>query len=218
MAEDPGEVMKYALGHTSAEDEVLGNLFRETNRKTVYPHMISGHLQGRLLEMMSRMIRPFRILEVGTFTGYSAICLARGLAEGGLLHTIDINDELADMALKYFNLAGLAQRIILHTGDARVIIPGLQDQFDLIFIDGDKEQYPDYYAASMTKLKTGGFLIADNVLWGGKVLPGYQGRDRETKGIREFNRLVAADARVEKLLLPFRDGLFILHKISGDNY
>jgi predicted O-methyltransferase YrrM len=178
--------------------------------------MISGHLQGRLLEMISRMIQPFRILEVGTFTGYSAICLARGLAEGGMLHTIDINDELAEMALKYFNLAGLGQKITLHTGDARKIIPGIQEQFDLVFIDGDKEQYPEYYAASMMKLKTGGFLVADNVLWGGKVLTGY--RDRETIGIREFNRIVAADPSVEKLLLPFRDGLFIIHKISDDYY
>jgi caffeoyl-CoA O-methyltransferase len=213
MAEDNGEVMEYALQHTSAEDDVLSNLFRETNRKTVYPRMISGHLQGRLLEMISRMIQPHRILEVGTFTGYSAICLARGLAEGGLLHTIDINDELADMALKYFSLAGLDQRIILHTGDAREIIPGLQEQFDLVFIDGDKEQYPEYYTLSMQKLKAGGFLVADNVLWGGKVLPGYRGRDRETAGIREFNRMVAADPHVQKLLLPFRDGLFILQKI-----
>ncbi len=217
MVEDTDKVMEYARQHTSAEDEVLGNLYRETNRKTVYPRMISGHLQGRLLEMISRMIQPFRILEVGTFTGYSAICLARGLAEGGMLHTIDINDELAAMALKYFDLAGLGQKITLHTGDAREIIPGMQEQFDLVFIDGDKEQYPEYYAASMMKLKTGGFLVADNVLWGGKVLPGYRDRDRETTGIREFNRIVAADPGVEKVLLPFRDGLFIIQKISDDN-
>jgi predicted O-methyltransferase YrrM len=218
MSGDTGDVMEYALQHTSAEDEVLSNLYRETNRKTVYPRMISGHLQGRLLEMISRMIRPLRILEVGTFTGYSAICLARGLADGGMLHTIDINDELAEIAMKYFRLAGLDQKITLHTGDAREIIPGLQGQFDMIFIDGDKEQYPEYYPLSMNQLKTGGFLVADNVLWGGKVLPVYQGRDRETAGIREFNRMVAADPCALKFLLPFRDGLYILQKLSDRHY
>lgn len=206
-------ITEYALQYSTAEDPVLYRLYRETNLKTVYPHMISGHLQGKLLEMISHMIRPDRILEIGTFTGYSAICLARGLSEKGLLHTIDINDELTEMAFKYFGQAGLAEKIILHTGDAREIIPGLRDNFDLVFIDGDKEQYLEYYSQIIKKVKTGGFIIADNVLWGGKVLPGYTGRDKETAGIDEFNRFVAKDTCVEKILLPFRDGWFILRKI-----
>ena len=209
-----GQIMEYAILHTSSEDEVLSRLYRETNLKTVYPHMLSGHMQGKLLKMISHMIRPGRILEIGTFTGYSAICLASGLSENGLLHTIDINDEITEMALKYFMQAGLSEKIIMHTGDAREIIPGLSDNFDLAFIDGDKEQYLDYYQQIMKKLKTGGFIIADNVLWGGKVLPGYAGRDKEAKGISEFNRFVAQDPRVEKILLPFRDGWFILRKIE----
>lgn len=207
-------IMEYALQHTTAEDEVLSLLCRETNRKTVYPRMLSGHLQGKLLEMFSCMIQPSRILEVGTFTGYSAICLAKGLREDGLVHTIDINDELAEMALKYFTLAGMSQKIRLHTGDARVIIPTLEEQFDLVFIDGNKEQYLQYYEEAMKKLKTGGFILADNVLWNGKVLPRYKGSDKETSGIRNFNHFVSGDSRVNKFLLPFRDGLFILRKIS----
>jgi caffeoyl-CoA O-methyltransferase len=130
------------------------------------------------------------------------------------VHTIDINDELAEMALKYFTLAGMSQKIRLHTGDARVIIPTLEEQFDLVFIDGNKEQYLQYYEEAMKKLKTGGFMLADNVLWNGKVLPGYKGSDKETSGIRNFNHFVSGDSRVNKFLLPFRDGLFILRKIS----
>ncbi len=214
MTDNFSLITEYALRHSTAEDSVLNRLYRETNLKTVYPHMLSGHLQGKLLEMISHMIRPHRVLEIGTFTGYSAICLARGLSENGLLHTIDINDELTEMALKYFGQAGLTEKIIVHTGDAREIIPGLRENFDLVFIDGDKEQYLEYYQQSMKTLKTGGFIIADNVLWGGKVLPGYAGRDKETAGIAEFNRFIADDPRVEKILLPFRDGWFILRKIA----
>ncbi|MBN1790320.1 MAG: O-methyltransferase [Bacteroidales bacterium] len=214
MTDNFSLITEYALRHSTAEDSVLNRLYRETNLKTVYPHMLSGHLQGKLLEMISHMIRPDRVLEIGTFTGYSAICLARGLSENGLLHTIDINDELTEMALKYFGQAGLTEKIIVHTGDAREIIPGLRENFDLVFIDGDKEQYLEYYQQSMKTIKTGGFIIADNVLWGGKVLPGYAGRDKETAGIAEFNRFIADDPRVEKILLPFRDGWFILRKIA----
>jgi predicted O-methyltransferase YrrM len=161
------------------------------------------------------MIRPATILEIGTFTGYSGICLARGLAEGGVLHTIDINDENMEMARKYFSLAGLADRIIPHTGDARDIIPRIGDSFDLVFIDGDKEQYLSYYHAVFQKLNTGGFILADNVLWGGKVLHDAKYPDKETQGILEFNTFVTQDARVEKLLIPIRDGLFLLRKVSG---
>jgi len=189
-------------------------LYRETNLKTVYPRMISGHMQGKFLEMISRMICPFRILEIGTFTGYSAICLAKGLKEGGMLHTIDINDELADMALRYFEATGLSRKIFLHTGNAIEIIPALNEYFDLVYIDGDKSQYPVYYELVMKKTRQGGFIIADNVLWGGKALPDYKGSDKETRGIREFNDLIASDQRVEKVMLPLHDGIYLIHKIS----
>jgi len=217
MTDTLSQIMAYALKHTSGEDEILSRLYRETNLKTVYPNMLSGQMQGKLLELFSYMIRPGRILEIGTFTGYSAICLAKGLTEDGLLHTIDINDELAEMALKYFKLAGMSEKIRLHTGDARVIIPKLDEQFDLSFIDGDKTQYLEYYELVIKKMKTGGFIIADNVLWNGKVLSGYKGSDKETTGIRNFNEAVTADSRVEKMLLPFRDGLYILRKIRDNN-
>jgi caffeoyl-CoA O-methyltransferase len=204
----------YAMQHSTPEDEVLLRLNRETNLKTVYPRMLSGHLQGKLLEMISRMICPSRILEIGTFTGYSAICLAKGLTRDGLLHTIDTNDELADMAREYVDKAGFSGKIVLHTGDARTIIPGMQEEFDLVFIDGDKEQYPEYYAVVLDKVRTGGFILADNVLWNGRVLEEGAGNDKETRGIHEFNKIVAADPHVEKLFLPFRDGLFIIRKTS----
>jgi predicted O-methyltransferase YrrM len=213
MPEQPDYIEDYASQHTTPADEVLYNLYRETNLTTVYPHMISGHLQGRFLEFMSHMVKPSRILEIGTFTGYSAICMARGLADQGKLHTIDINDELTDLAFKYFGLAGLADKIVMHTGDAREIIPGLDELFDLVFIDGDKEQYIQYYEPAFQKTKAGGFLLADNVLWGGKVLPGCTDNDKEARGIREFNQYVLQDIRVEKLLMPFRDGIYILRKI-----
>jgi predicted O-methyltransferase YrrM len=206
------DIARFAAEFTSPEDEVLYSLYRETNLTTVYPNMLSGHLQGRFLEMISHMIRPVRILEIGTFTGYSAICMARGLGQDGLMHTIDINDELAGVALKYFELAGLNDRIVMHTGDACAVIPTLDENFDLVFIDGDKEQYIAYYKALFPKVKKGGFILADNVLWGGKVLPGNVTGDKETKGIQEFNTFVKHDSRVEKMLLPFRDGIFILRK------
>jgi len=196
-------------------DEVLHGLYRETYLQTVYPNMLSGPMQGKLLEMISHMIRPARILEIGTFTGYSAICLARGLAEGGVMHTIDINDETLELARKYFSLAGLSERIVIHTGDARDIVPALDETFDLVFIDGDKSQYLQYYQAVCGKLRTGGFLLADNVLWGGKVLHGSKFSDKEARGIQEFNTFVSTDPRMEGLLLPIRDGLFIIHKLSG---
>ncbi|MBN2813246.1 MAG: O-methyltransferase [Bacteroidales bacterium] len=208
-------VSEYAIQHTSPEDDVLHRLYRETNLTTVYPRMLSGHLQGKLLEFISRMIKPSRILEIGTFTGYSAICLAKGLTPEGVLHTIDINDELSDTALRYFTLAGMESKIFMHCGDARQVIQGLSEMFDLIFIDGDKEQYTDYYELALAKLNIGGFLLADNVLWGGKVTAEIVRTDKEAEGIRAFNELVAKDTRVEKLFLPFRDGLYILQKLTG---
>jgi caffeoyl-CoA O-methyltransferase len=212
--ENHDPVNEYALQHTSREDDVLHQIYRETNLTTVYPHMLSGHLQGKLLEMISKMIKPERILEIGTFTGYSAICLAKGLAEGGMLHTIDINDELTGVACRYFALAGLEDQIRMHTGHACEIIPLLEETFDLVFIDADKEEYLRYYELSFPKVRMGGFILADNVLWGGKVLPSSTDKNKETRGVREFNEFVMKDNRVEKLFLPFRDGLYMLRKIS----
>ena len=206
------ELIEYAEAHTSDELPLLARLSRETHLTQVYPRMLAGNLQGTLLRLISHMVKPKRILEIGTFTGYSAICLARGLAENGLLHTIDINDELTDMAFKYFGQAGLTEKIIMHTGDAREIIPGLRDNFDLVFIDGDKEQYLEYYQRIMKKLKTGGFIIADNVLWDGKVVHQSKKPDRETAGIIAFNNLVQGDDRVENVIISDRDGLMIIRK------
>jgi len=212
MIRDTKNITDYVLKYTTPEDDVLHRLYRETHLTTVYPNMLSGPLQGKLLEFISRMIKPVRILEIGTFTGYSAICMARGLAPGGLLHTIDINDELSETALRYFRDAGLEKSIILHNGDALEIIPDLDEIFDLVFIDADKEEYIPYYEMVFPKVKTGGFILVDNVLWGGKVLPGCRDTDKETLSIREFNNFVQKDARVEKIMLPLRDGIYLLYK------
>jgi len=161
------------------------------------------------------MISPHRVLEIGTYTAYSSICLARGMTEKGILHTIEINDELYDMSKSYIEMAGLSSKIIMHTGDALKIIPGLDEQFELVFIDGNKQQYKDYYISAFPNIKTGGYIIADNVLWGGKVFDATAKQDKETKGIKEFNEFIKMDKRVEKIMLPFRDGLFIIRKTSN---
>jgi predicted O-methyltransferase YrrM len=207
-------LLDYALLHSTPEDEVLTALHRETYLKTIYPRMVSGPMQGKFLEMISRMIRPSMVLEIGTFTGYSAICLARGLEQGGMLHTIEKNDELFSLAGKYFIIAGLNDRIIQHSGDARDIIPNLKESFDLVFIDGDKQQYLQYYQLAMEKLVPEGFILADNVLWNGKVIADESEDDKETRGIREFNKFVACDTRVEKIILPIRDGISIIRKMK----
>lgn len=209
---DIQKLNEYVLDFSTPEDEVLYRLNRETHLTTVYPRMLSGPLQGKFLEFISRMMKPDCILEIGTFTGYSAICLARGLSETGILHTVDINDEITETALKYFKQAGLENRIVLHNGDALDIIPQIEGDFDLVFIDGDKEQYITYYETVLPRLKKGGFILVDNVLWSGKVLPGNTDNDKETNCIREFNNFVKNDGRVEKLLLPFRDGIYLLFK------
>jgi caffeoyl-CoA O-methyltransferase len=214
MSVNDDAIYEYARQHSSPEDEVLAALNRETHLRTVYPNMLSGHLQGKFLEMVSHLLAPHRILEIGTFTGYSSICMARGLAEGGLLHTIDINDETMVIAKKYIHLAALDDKIILHTGKAIDIIPNIQEIFDLVFIDADKPQYISYYNAVVKKLRVGGVILADNVLWGGKVLNENKYPDRETKGILDFNKFVSEDARVEKVLVPLRDGLLMIRKVS----
>lgn len=203
---------KYILAHTRDEDEVLANLYRETHIKFVNPNMVSGHLQGAILTMITNMISPAKILEIGTFTGYSAICLARGLKKNGCLDTIEINDELEDFILSYFKKAGVEKLINLHIGNALDLVKKLPGPYDLIFIDGDKREYSAYYNLVFEKVRPGGFIIADNVLWGGKVIDPEYKNDPFTKGIMEFNELVHNDIRIENVIFPVRDGLMLLKK------
>jgi caffeoyl-CoA O-methyltransferase len=204
---------QYSDTYTHPESKVLQKLNRETHLKTVNPRMLSGHLQGRLLQFISQMLKPQCILEIGTFTGYSAICLSAGLKKGGKLHTIEINPELEEMILKYFREAGVIDKISLHIGDAFEIIPLLKETFDLVYIDADKENYLKYYEMIFDKVRKGGFILADNAWWDGKVLEKPNPDDRDTKGIIEFNKHILKDKRVENLLLPFRDGLQLIRKI-----
>jgi predicted O-methyltransferase YrrM len=205
-------IEEYILNHSDREDPVLAELNRETNLKILRPRMLSGHLQGKVLEMISKMIHPERILELGTYTGYSAICLAKGLKEKGILHTIEINDELEEIIRKYFLKAGIENSVDLHFGDARKIIPQLNEQFDLVFIDADKREYLEYYHLVFDVVKPGGFILADNVLWSGKVIELESPDDEYTKGIFDFNRFIKNDDRIEKVILPLRDGLTLIRK------
>ncbi len=206
------EIRKYITEHTSDEDPILAELYRNTHLQTAYPQMMAGHLQGKLLEMLSRMISPENILEIGTFTGYSAICLAKGLAPNGRLYTIEKNDELRSITGNFFTKSDLADKITRLTGDARKIIPGLDIVFDLAYIDGEKNEYADYYRLAVNKVRPGGWLIADNVLWGEKILEEPKPSDDSTRGILEFNELVHHDDRVENLILPVRDGVMLIRK------
>ncbi len=206
------EIDKYILDHIGPEDEILKELDRETHLKVLGARMISGHLQGQVLTMLSKMINPKCILELGTFTGYSAICLAKGLPDDGRLVTIEIDDELESIAKKYFAKAGFENKIIQHIGPALEIIPKLKETFDLVFIDAHKPEYPAYYEAVFDKVKSGGFIIADNTLWSGKVLSVPAPDDFQTRGIIEFNTLIKNDIRVEKVILPLRDGMTIIRK------
>jgi predicted O-methyltransferase YrrM len=206
-------IEKYIKDHTTPEDDVLSGLYRETHLKVLNPRMLSGHIQGKLLEMVSRMIKPTRILEIGTYTGYSAICLARGLKNNGILHTIEINAELQELAKRYFQKAGLEKQIIQHTGDALAIIPQIDDLFDLVFIDAAKEDYLNYYYLIFDKVRKGGFILADNALWDGKVIDPPEIQDKETRGIAAFNDFIRHDDRVENVLLSVRDGIMFIRKL-----
>lgn len=208
----PKEIEDYAAAHTSNEELVLKELARETEAKVLRPRMLSGLLQGKLLMLISHMIKPKYILEIGTYTGYSAICLAQGLVHGGLLHTIDHNEELEDFAKLYFKKANLEKKIKMHIGEALEVIPTIEDPLDLVFIDADKENYIYYYKQVIDKLNPGGFILVDNVLWSGKVLQKPEKNDFETIQMIQFNELIQNDDRVENLLLPFRDGLSIIRK------
>ncbi|WP_346856472.1 O-methyltransferase [uncultured Draconibacterium sp.] len=200
----------YILDHIDDEDEILTELDRETNLKVLGARMISGHLQGQVLTMLSKMIGPVSILELGTFTGYSAICLAKGLQKGGKLITIEIDDELELLAQNYFKKAGLQDKIEQRIGSALDIIPQLNNKFDLVFMDADKREYVNYYNLLIDKLESGAYIIADNTLWNGKVLDTPKNEDYQTKGILEFNALVKNDKRVEKVILPLRDGMTVI--------
>lgn len=202
---------KYIEEHTSAEDPVLEDLYRQTHIRFVNPNMVSGHLQGKLLELISGMVQPENILEIGTFTGYSAICLAKGLKLGGRLITIEQNDELTAFAHSYFRRAGVDLKIVQMTGNALKIIPGLNSIFDLVFIDGDKREYIEYYKQVIGKVRRGGIIIADNVLWGGQVTD-KDVTDPQARGIIEFNDMIKNDKNVVEVILPVRDGLMLIMK------
>ncbi|MEO6283550.1 MAG: class I SAM-dependent methyltransferase [Dyadobacter sp.] len=208
------EIEEYSVLHTENESELLKSLNRETHANILNPRMLSGHLQGRFLSMISRMIRPERILEIGTYTGYSAICLCEGLQPGGKLITIDINEELETFTRNFFKRSPFEDSIDYRIGTALDIVPTLGDTFDLVFIDADKINYSSYFNLCLEKVRTGGFLIADNVLWSGKVIQPEQTKiDRDTQALLDFNRMVHEDSRVSNILLPIRDGLMILQKL-----
>ncbi|MDX1652350.1 MAG: O-methyltransferase [Brumimicrobium sp.] len=207
------ELEDYALAHTTKEPDVLYALNRETNLKVLQPRMLSGHLQGRVLSMLSRMVRPKRILEIGTYTGYAAICLAEGLTDQGKLITIDINYELEDMVRSYFKKAGIENKVEFKIGNALDILPSLDKNFDLVFIDADKDNYSNYYDLLIDDLPSNSYLIADNVLWSGKVLLPEDEMDNDTLALKRFNEKIQSDKRVENVLMPIRDGLMIIRKI-----
>lgn len=205
----------YILAHIDKEGDVLRLVNRDTHVYNLRPRMCSGHLQGKLLKMFVRMIRPRRVLELGTFTGYSALAMAEGLAEDAELHTVEIDDELEDFICEHFDASPRREQIHLHIGDAAMVVPQLGGQFDLVFIDANKRNYCDYYHLVMPLVPVGGFIIADNTLWDGKVANLPQKIDSQTAGILAFNDLVANDDRVEKVIIPIRDGLTVIHKIKN---
>lgn len=207
----PEYIEDYASRFTEKESDVLKELSRETHSKVLNPEMLSGHLQGRILSLFSRLINPENILEIGTYTGYSAICLSEGLRDGGTLYTIDKNEELESFARKYFDKAGISSRVDLRIGNALNIISDLDCTFDLVFIDADKENYVHYYHQVIDKVNQGGLIIADNVLWSGKVVDKNQ-NDKDTIALREYVQKVKKDERVRPLLMPVRDGLMIAQK------
>lgn len=206
------ELEEYILNHIDPEDELLASLDRDTHLYHLRPRMVSGHLQGRILKMFCRMIRPRRILELGTFTGYSALCLAEGLIEGGEVHTIEIDDEIEDFTRAHLDRSPFRDRIKLFIGDAIEIVPTLTDLYDIVFIDANKRDYLKYYELVLPKVRPEGFILADNTLWDGKVITDPHSHDAQTIGIERFNDFIASDSRVEKVILPLRDGLTILWK------
>lgn len=205
-------ILNYSISKSEKESKLLNDLYRETYLKVLNPRMISGHYQGRILSLISKIISPKKILEIGTYTGYSAICLCEGMDKDGILHTIDNNKELVEIQNKYFKKANLTNKIVQHSGDAKNIIPSIDEEFDIVFIDADKESYPEYYDLVINKVRSGGIIIADNILWSGKVLEKVEKDDQATKSIIEFNNKIIEDNRVKNIILPIRDGLNIVRK------
>ncbi len=200
-------IQDYITAHSENEPSYLAELSRETHLKVIQPRMITGHYQGRVLSMLSKIIGPTNILEIGTYTGYSALCLAEGLTEDGQLHTIDVNEELAWIQNKYFDKSGFSDRIKQYTEDALEIVPTLQMQFDLVFIDAEKKEYIHYFEAVLPKIKKGGIILSDNVLWSGKVVEKIAPNDKASSALLAYNKMLKDDPRVETVMLPVRDGL-----------
>jgi caffeoyl-CoA O-methyltransferase len=206
------DILKYSEAHTTEESDLLKRINRQTHAQVMMPRMLSGHLQGRILSMFSNMLKPKRVLEIGTYTGYSAICMAEGLSADGKLITIDINEELEDTVRKYFDDSGFGAKIDYRIGNAVNIIPELKERFDMVFIDADKENYSRYFDLVIDSVNLNGIILADNVLWSGKVLN--EKPDKDTRAILDFNRKVSTDSRVESVLLPVRDGIMMLRKVK----
>ena len=205
-------IEEYILFHSDDEGALLKALERDAHVNLLRPRMLSGHLQGRILKMFCRMMQPRRVLEIGTYTGYATLCLAEGLPEDGLVHTLEINDEMEDFIFKYLNQSPLQEKIRVHFGDAMEIIPQLDEQFDLVFIDADKRLYSAYYDLVFPKVRAGGLILADNTLWDGKVVETIPASDKQSLGILAFNEKIKQDERVEKVILPLRDGLTMIWK------
>lgn len=203
------ELENYVANHSQTEPELLAKLNRETHQKILQPRMLSGHFQGRVLSMLSKIINPKNILEIGTYTGYAALCLAEGLAENGILDTIDNNEELYDFQRKYFDQSEWKNQIVQHLGNALEIIPTLNKKYDLVFIDADKENYINYFQMIVPMMNRGGIILSDNVLWSGKILEEVKPNDKSTKALLEYNKIINEDDRVETVLLPIRDGLTV---------
>ena len=199
----------YVAAHSQTEPELLAQLSKETYQKVLLPRMLSGHFQGRVLSLLSKLIRPASILEIGTYTGYATLCLCEGMQENGIVHTIDIKEELVDFQRKYFDKSRWGSQIIQHLGEAVDIIPTLETKFDLVFIDADKENYLNYYELIVPKMNKGGIILSDNVLWSGKVVEPLKEGDLSTKILLEYNQRLNNDPRVETVLLPIRDGLTV---------
>lgn len=205
----PQSIDQYAEEHSQAEPQLLAALNRETHQKVLQPRMLSGHFQGRVLSMLSKLIRPKHILEIGTYTGYSALCLMEGIQENGSLHTIDKNEELYDLQRKYFDKSGWGTQMHQHVGKALEIIPQLEEKFDLVFIDADKRNYLNYFEIILPKMNKGGIILSDNVLWSGKVVEELKTGDKDTEVLLAYNNKLATDDRVETVLFPIRDGLTV---------
>ncbi len=209
----PQKLDDYVVQHSEDEPQILQELYRETYQKILQPRMLSGHYQGRLLSILSKLIKPKSILEIGTYTGYSTLCLAEGLAHGGQIHTIDINEELVDFQKKYFDKSDYKGQITQYLGSAIDVIPNLEVTFDLVFIDADKPNYVNYFNLIIDKLEPGGVILSDNVLWSGKVIDEISDKDISTKTLLSYNSLLKNDKRIETVLMPIRDGLTISRKL-----